>query len=58
MLMIILEIYCEKVRFLFDRMKKDIIFAPAFRHPDSYRDLMRHSRRNGRVVECGSLENC
>ncbi len=33
--------------------KKVSIFAPAIRT-----NLMRHYWRNGRVVECGSLENC
>jgi hypothetical protein len=43
----------KKTLFYLKELKKGSIFAAAFREY-----LMRHSRRNGRVVECGSLENC
>tara|TARA_R110000850_G_scaffold109659_1_gene222769 strand:+ start:38373 stop:38624 length:252 start_codon:yes stop_codon:yes gene_type:complete len=50
----------------FSKQKKDFIFAPAYandlgrklRRASPLKGKRRRHWRNGRVVECGSLENC
>ncbi len=48
------ENYFKKTALFFERIKKGFYICTRIQA----NSLMRHSRRNGRVVECGSLENC